>query len=278
MINFMAYFIRKQLKHSTSKRGLILPIVMVFVLISQLIYWGLLHLNQTNSQRLINFQAYYQAQIQQLLTQDYLYQAPSAYLEMIEFQIMLSMQNSFDVLKPAINTKEWWIQTPQFGIASLESPNNVERIFIYEHQLFIDESELAYCSSFNLLFCAGKLNSNQTYDPLSFEMTTHDFGDVVVSSVMYQEEIELLLREGFKRVKQVERNAKDFWQDQSIQQNIFQFNNGSLTVLPYPTYYQLTAQLTHPVFQLNKKFPYESLNFLIIFNGSYYERDLVTQE
>lgn len=278
MINFMKHFIHKRLKHSTSKRGLILPIVMVFVLISQLVYWGLLHLNQTNTQRLMNFQAYYQAQIQQLMAQRLLYQPSSAYADTIESQIILSMQHSFDAIKSALNIEQWWIETPQFGIASLASPDNIERIFVYEHQLFIEEKELTYCTSLNLLFCAGKLNANQTYDPLPFEMTTHHFGNIVISSVMFDEVIQTLHQEGFTRVKQLERNAQDRWQDQSIQSNVYPFNNGSLRISTYPTYYQFTTQLSHPVFHLVNKQTYETLNFLLKYKGYYYERDRLTQD
>lgn len=45
-------------------RGIAIPVVMVFVVVSHLLYVNLLHFNRVQSQRFVNFQQYYQAKIQ----------------------------------------------------------------------------------------------------------------------------------------------------------------------------------------------------------------------
>lgn len=48
-------------------RGIAIPVVMVFVVVSHLLYVNLLHFNRVQAQRFVNFQQYYQAKIQMMM-------------------------------------------------------------------------------------------------------------------------------------------------------------------------------------------------------------------
>lgn len=256
------------------KRGLVMPIVMVFMLISQLVYWGLIHLNQTNSQRLINFNGYYEAQIQQMITHSYLTQPLEVYLDSIEQHILTNLDASFGMMQTTLTIDEWWTLTPQVGIGNLHSSDSKERIFIYEHQLYLDDTQLNKCSLFDVLFCEGKLNANNTYDPLPFEPSTHYFEDQSITSETFEELTQSLSEEGFVRVKMSERNAQHVWQDSTIQNASYHFGNGTVSVQTQKTLYYLKSQLNHPVIELSSKQPYQVLRYLIKLKGYIYERDL----
>ncbi|MGO3212705.1 MAG: hypothetical protein ACTIK0_05960, partial [Ruoffia tabacinasalis] len=55
-----------------NKQGMVMVYVIVFLLVSQLIYWGLLRLNQINLSRYLNFNDYYTANIQEELVMNLL--------------------------------------------------------------------------------------------------------------------------------------------------------------------------------------------------------------
>lgn len=265
---------QRQFNRDVSKHGLVMPIVMVFMLISQLVYWGLIHLNQTNSQRLINFNGYYQTQIQQMITHDYLTQPLDIYLDSIEQHVLTNLDASFDMMLNTLTIDQWRTMTPQVGIGTLHSSDSKERIFVYEHQVYLDESQLNYCLIFNVLFCEGKLNANNTYDPLSFDPSIHYFDDQTITSDTFEELTKSLSDEGFIQVKMSERNAQHVWQDPTVQNATYHFDNGSVSVQTQKTFYYLKTQLDHPVIELSSQVPYQILRYLIKLKGYYYERDL----
>lgn len=253
--------------HSNQK-GITLPIVMVFMLLSQTIYWGVLHLNQINSQQYMQFQAYYQADIQNYMVDHLLTDDSSVFVATLESQLTahLTQQHTFMLNSLAIDS--WLLENPQVGLARLASGTDSERLFLYQQHVYLDQEQLEYCSLFQTLECFGQLNINGTYDPLIFEQQT-----------VYTNEFDSLqsqlVAEGFLLNHTLKRNFLDQLVRSDFSEVYVQFNLGHVSIIQQNNrYYQITTQLRDFDFLLTQTIPFQTTRYLLIWHGYIYERPI----
>ncbi|MGX7092237.1 hypothetical protein [Hutsoniella sourekii] len=106
-----------------NRSGLVMPVVLIFFLISQLIYWSFLKLNQYYTYRQIHFQDYYQARIQVDLAQAYLEpNYPDQAHDYYQLQMAQVGQNLMDRQFPAkhfdclLALEDLWVYREREGV------------------------------------------------------------------------------------------------------------------------------------------------------------------
>ena len=221
------------------KRGIVLPIVIVFMLISQVVYWGILHLNQLNSQQYLQFQSYYQDEIQHVMIEDILNDVTFLSTKSLENKVLSDLSIQHEVMKNRLNIIEWGLEENQVGWATLLSHNeNEERIIIYRHSPYINDD-----SQYNL--------NNQVFMTLKNQ----------------------LINVAFILEQQVQRNAIKNWIFEGLPQTLFTFNTGSILLTNQITRYQLSSQLKQSNFKRSKSKQIEHTQFLIIWQGEIYSKN-----
>lgn len=260
---------RKVLSISPNKRGIVLPIVMVFMVISQVVYWGIIHLNQINSQQYIQFQAYYQAQIQNNMVDHLINNDDAVFVEELEKQLSNQLLTQHELMINSLGIETWWLEEAQVGIASLSSNTDNERILLFQQFVFMDQQQLDFCLLFNSINCSGRLNTNGTYDPLNFDKL--DPSADAFSSLQNQ-----LIAEGFSLNRQLKRNFLDNWTYSGLVDVLLTFNLGQVSILKLNAKdYQYTTQLKQIAFSLTHTQPIESADYLLIWQGYIYDRPVI---
>lgn len=249
------------------KRGIVLPIVIVFMLISQVVYWGILRLNQLNSQQYLQFQSYYQDEIQHVMIEDILNDVTLLSTKSLENKVLSDLSIQHEVMKNRLNIIEWGLEENQVGWATLLSHNeNEERIIIYRHSLYINDDSQDNCRLFETIYCEGVLNKNGTYSP--FPLDNNNLNNQVFMTLKNQ-----LINVGFILEQQVQRNAIKNWIFEGLPQTLFTFNTGSILLTNQITRYQLSSQLKQSNFKRSKSKQIEHTQFLIIWQGEIYSKN-----
>lgn len=260
---------RKVLSISPNKRGIVLPIVMIFMVISQVVYWGIIHLNQINSQQYIQFQAYYQAQIQNNMVDHLMNNDDAVFAEELEKQVSNQLLTQHELMINSLGIDTWWLEEAQVGIASLATNTEIERILLFQQFVFIDQQQLDFCLLFNSIDCSGRLNTNGTYDPLIFDKLNPSAD--TFSSLQRQ-----FVAEGFSLNRQLKRNFLDVWTYSGLVDALFTFNLGHVAIQRVNSNdYQYTTQLKQIAFMLKQTHPIESADYLLIWQGYIYERPVI---
>lgn len=248
------------------KRGIVLPIVIVFMLISQVVYWGILHLNQLNSQQYLQFQSYYQDEIQHVMIEDILNDVTFLSTKSLENKVLSDLSIQHEVMKNRLNIIEWGLEENQVGWATLLSHNeNEERIIIYRHSLYINDDSQDNCRLFETIYCEGVLNKNGTYSP--FPLDNNKLNNQVFMNLKNQ-----LINVGFILEQQVQRNALKNWIFEGLPQTLFTFNTGSILLTNQITQYQLSSQLKQSNFNRSISKEIDYTQFLIIWQAEIYSK------
>lgn len=261
-----SFYIRKFSFFSPNKKGIVLPIVMVFMLLSQTLYWSMLHLNQINSQQYQQFQAYYQTEIQHSIVDHLLASDDASLVLVLEEQIIKQMLNQHHLMIHSLAVDDFLLELPQVGLAQLSANNYSERVLLYKQQLFLDHSRLDFCPLFQSLECFGQLNANGTYDPISLSFPTE-------KKDLFENLQSHLITEGFVLNRQLKRNYIDQLVDNSFDGLNFTFNTGDVFIQQInPSTYQISSQLNHVTFQVKQAKPIPITRYLLIWQGEIYER------
>ena len=137
-----------------NKQGMVMVYVIIFLLVSQLIYWGLLRLNQINLSRYLNFNDYYTANIQEELVMNLLPPIEQMDAQNLEEAIMIRFNEQATAYKPkqVLNHID---SHKQFGVLQLAANQQYEQLYVYTQEVFLQEVALDYCDAFNAIVCSG---------------------------------------------------------------------------------------------------------------------------
>lgn len=132
--NSMEWFKFKRL----NKRGMALPFVMIFMVVSHLVYMGLIRLNQLNQVHYQLVQQHYVSQVQATMAQSLAKMDPKAFEHFINPQLE-------KILSERIGTAAEWISEPSFkaGVVKID-----DFIIVFEQKIIAEipfnqqESEL----------------------------------------------------------------------------------------------------------------------------------------
>lgn len=137
-----------------NKQGMVMVYVIIFLLVSQLIYWGLLRLNQINLSRYLNFNDYYTANIQEELVMNLLPPIEQMDAQNLEEAIMIRFNEQATAykLKQVLDHID---SHKQFGVLQLAANQQYEQLYVYTQEVFLQEVALDYCDAFNAIVCSG---------------------------------------------------------------------------------------------------------------------------
>ena len=133
---------------------MVMVYVIVFLLDSQLIYWGLLRLNQINLSRYLNFNDYYTANIQEELVMNLLPPIEQMDAQNLEEAIMIRFNEQATAYKPK-QVLDHIDSHKQFGVLQLAANQQYEQLYVYTQEVFLQEVALDYCDAFNAIVCSG---------------------------------------------------------------------------------------------------------------------------
>lgn len=137
-----------------NKQAMVMVYVIVFLLVSQLIYWGLLRLNQINLSRYWNFNDYYIANIQEELVMNLLPPIERLDAQNLEEAIMIRFNEQATAYKPK-QVLDHIDSHKQFGVLQLAANQQFEQLYVYTQEVFLQEVALEYCDAFNVIVCSG---------------------------------------------------------------------------------------------------------------------------
>lgn len=137
-----------------NKQGMVMVYVIIFLLVSQLIYWGLLRLNQINLSRYLNFNDYYTANIQEELVMNLLPPIEQMDAQNLEEAIMIRFNEQATAYKPK-QVLDHIDSHKQFGVLQLAANQQYEQLYVYTQEVFLQEVALDYCDAFNAIVCSG---------------------------------------------------------------------------------------------------------------------------
>lgn len=137
-----------------NKQGMVMVYVIIFLLVSQLIYWGLLRLNQISLSRYLNFNDYYTANIQEELVMNLLPPIEQMDAQNLEEAIMIRFNEQGTAYKPK-QVLDHIDSHKQFGVLQLAANQQYEQLYVYTQEVFLQEVALDYCDAFNAIVCSG---------------------------------------------------------------------------------------------------------------------------
>lgn len=137
-----------------NKQGMVMVYVIIFLLVSQLIYWGLLRLNQISLSRYLNFNDYYTANIQEELVMNLLPPIEQMDAQNLEEAIMIRFNEQATAYKPK-QVLDHIDSHKQFGVLQFAANQQYEQLYVYTQEVFLQEVALDYCDAFNAIVCSG---------------------------------------------------------------------------------------------------------------------------
>lgn len=177
-------------KANLNRRGMALPIVFIFLVISQIVYMGLLRLNQLNMQHYRLFQQHYVASIQVLLTRAQLTPSPETLATQWERHIREVQAAQFN---QRFGTASFtWLTEESYQMGALQMDDG--HIVVFE----------------------------QTIEVLD--------GDFEVEHAMSSELLRLQIEaDGFTLLEEIQSEDRGEWQAPLVSDAHFIFNTGEVT-------------------------------------------------
>lgn len=126
------------LKFGHKRAGFALNIVIVFMMVSQLLYWSLIVKNQYIIRQYKQYQRHYLNQIQLLVSEKSFQTAILEQLDNFYFEVEHRIQELLNqLLTDPID--EWFIQTPQIGMAKLNTDTEDSVLCLYRIEIECDD-------------------------------------------------------------------------------------------------------------------------------------------
>lgn len=199
-----------------NNKGSVLLIVIVFMFLSQIVYLGMLRLNQSQTQRLNNFQRYYQAQSQAALTLRELNLNIKDRIEELELDINQFASGVMEQECPK-KVDEWWYQDEYCGIGE----RNSKQIIIYVSKLYFSQENQ------NLVeFMQNKrvdgivLRDNQLYERIDFDQS------LSAQTKQVQSWIDELEKEGYQVTNDYQVGYRNVFQPKENLEGTNLYNTG----------------------------------------------------
>lgn len=248
-----------------NKRGIVMIYVIIFMLISQLIYWGLLRFNQVNTASYIDFQDYYTARIQELLSHNIV----SSFVEDDYIDLENHMNQNLDhqyETHSIANLDEWLDLSNQFGVAYSTS-GHYERIHIFSQEIFLPESFKNSGYEFKSVSWSGVINGQnelERYDAVG------DFDLVHEYELIKQK----LTDQSFRLVSQNGYRIPIRWTPKDLPAISFQTNHGSTILSRTKGVKKTETQIVEREFNRTTNVAALNTNYAIYWRDYIFEREL----
>lgn len=260
--------IENKLKHTSA---LVLPLTLSFMLISQLSYWGLLHLNKTNLYRLKQMTSYYQSEIQQTITDHYLDIANTERLEEDFSSHLFSnfihfLEHNMTVQKLSVNPLSInHLNLPQYGWLNISDNIEQEKILIYQTKVFLDPYLFNLIQSSPEIYFSGLLSQNfypQDFSALN-QINPNPFPMPLVQL------LEVFIQEDYRLIKNLNSRKIYDWsfealQDQSVE---IVFNTGRTHSFQEGSQYLINSQINLSDLNRLTSHPLPQGNYLLQWEG-----------
>ncbi|MGF3072404.1 hypothetical protein [Facklamia sp. P12934] len=242
------------------KKGLILPMVLCFMMLSQVIYLGVIQLNALQRQRIHQSNNYYQLQIQTLLTdfnlrpvlQD---QWTKSIEESIQRECQLLQKESLNDL--GLFTSDSLIQT--VNLIEVDTLDIESLLLLYKTLIFI-EYPSNFESSFSIIEADGEwlANGQVTLFPNSSKESSFDASQIFLSS------------QGYRLNKQLTKQKESQWVGTIEKEFQIEFNSGTSKVLSSRDELIFDSRLSSGE-SFEKKQDLPQLNYLLQWHGNLYQ-------
>lgn len=166
-----------------NKKGMVMIYVLLFILISQVIYLGILRINQVNSQRYIDFQDNFKAEIQEKMTMNLLATIESdnhlVLEEYISEKVLTNLDSIGDIESPE------WIQITPLSYVRYDQVKDKEQASFYLFEVFMPVELVDYCVDFTQQACSGYISENNQLKPFSptqasyYNQNTYNLNQVI---------------------------------------------------------------------------------------------------
>ncbi|MCR8969337.1 hypothetical protein [Facklamia sp. 7083-14-GEN3] len=243
-----------------NKKGLILPMVLCFMMLSQVIYLGVIQLNALHRQRIHQSNNYYQLQIQTLLADSNLRpilqdQWTKSLEESLQRECQLLQKESLNDL--GLFTSDSLIQT--INLIEVETLDFDSLLLLYKTLIFIEKPS-NFEPTFSIIEADGEwvANDQVTLFPNSSKEDSFDASHLLLSS------------QGYLINKGLNKNKKSQWVGTLEQEFQIEFNTGTSKILTSGYKLIFDSRLsTGESFEKKQDLP--QLNYLLQWHGNLYQ-------
>lgn len=243
-----------------NKRGLIIPMILCFMLLSHIIYMGIIHLNALHRQRIQQSNHYYQLQIQSLLSHFILYsfitdQWSVSLEETILDDCHLLQKETFNAYKLHSND----LLHPTLNIIKVEDSNSEAFLLLHKMHIYLQPS-LNFQPAFTRIEPDGEWLNKQQIMPYAAEVNEFSFETIT------QE----LVSQGYNIFQQIETSKEAQWVGTLSNDYQFEFNSGT-TFITSDTE-ELCFSSTLPSGDcFEKRWRSSEINYLLQWQGNLYQ-------
>ncbi|MBS4461555.1 hypothetical protein JXA27_03085 [Aerococcaceae bacterium zg-B36] len=239
-----------------NKRGMALPIVIVFLFLSQLLYMSLLSYNQIQSQRYKNFTAYYENQIQFALAKQLL--AATDINTKMEEELDTIIKKQTDYFARLLPIEQELYRTKQMVVYQA----NDNAVVLMAHYLYLDEQFPKSLLPLNNFVLDGVLLKDGKK-----QMTDEELMQQVNRFITTMQENHL--QENIKRKKQ--RNFQYRIQVDKLPVQLFHFENGTVIVEQRLNEWRLNSTVNDSRLTAVETLPKQAFQYLIESYAYYFE-------
>lgn len=256
----------------THKKGMVMVYVLIFMLISQLVYWGLLRFNQINMLRYVSYEDYYTAKIQAKMTEHLFIPYQSDAIQNFEWQLIDNLQGNIQKHSPS-NIIEWIELSDQFGIARLEQ-DGYEQLFVFTQKIYLPEEYLLYGRKANNISIAGTIgdkNMLHSFDEL--EMQQFDPSYINITE-LFSNTQELLLEQRFRESMRTSAQTSYQWVPPNVSSLNVLTNKGTTTYSRQNGVEKHTTNLYQRDFNRVIQSKQTTIYYIVSWNSYLFEREL----
>lgn len=253
------------------KKALILPLTLSFMLISQLSYWGLLHLQKNQLQRLQQMTAYYQAEIQQILVKDQLdltrpQELSNNFSRHIYQQLIDFQEHNLDIQNFMIkSSSDKELVLPQYGWLDISLNEEEERILVYKIKVYLDKNLFKFLKNHPDLYFSGLLSSKLFPQDFLFleQVNPNPF------PFMLDELLDIFFQADYELVKNTTHRklynwSFDAYQDIAVE---FIFNTGKTTLYQTNSQYIMDSEIEMNTLNRSISYPLPQGQYLLQWEG-----------
>ncbi|MBF6626032.1 hypothetical protein [Tuanshanicoccus lijuaniae] len=241
-----------------NKRGMALPIVMVFLFLSQLLYMSLLSYNQIQSQRYKNFSAYYENQIQFALAKQML--ASDNVKTQLENELLSVIEKQSNYFSRLLPVEKILYQSNQLKLYQTAN----EALVLIAHHLYIDEQFPESLLPLNNFILDGILLQDAKKQPIDGALLKEV--NQLVATLKEEN-----WQENSNRKKQ--RNFQYRIQEEKLPIHTFHFENGTVIVQERLNEWRLNSTLTHSHLTAGETLPKQTVYYLVESYALYFEQN-----
>lgn len=253
------------------KSGMILPMILVFIMISQLVYWGLLRLNSINLQRYELYNNYYQSRIQEQMSNLW-------YLDLVNnlshdfedfiYDRFIELYNSRSP-KPSMSD---FSQDPHIGIQYMGMMDNYEQLYLFSHSLYLSEQGFQYSDSFNKVTVNGSLTEDNY--PLTLDEVYLNLINQRNLDLELEEMIHTITLQGYRYIKEDSQRRLHTWRINLKTDLSLEFNNGRTHISIEGLEKNISSYVYPRDFLRKTSFELADINFIQHWQGFYFEKEI----